>query len=199
MRTAEFPAGFMTEYTPSLVTGDATHQGLAAGYPVGRRFKSSRVVRVNDGNPIQLGHHARADGRWRIYVFADRGAILADSTAAWLAEHPDSPLAIVPTGNHFDEWFDVKIVYQQGHHDVDISVVPRVFLPETGPYGLVDYEKVYAVDPLDDIFSTREVDRDGAIVIVRPDQYVSAVLPLADTSGIAAFFRPIFLHRHLQA
>ena len=44
---------------------------LATGFPIGKRFKSAPVVRVCDGNPVHLGHHARADGRWRIYVFAD--------------------------------------------------------------------------------------------------------------------------------
>ena len=43
VRTAEFPAGFMTEYSPSLIVGEATHQDLATGFPVGKRFKSAPV------------------------------------------------------------------------------------------------------------------------------------------------------------
>ncbi|HCB56628.1 MAG TPA: 3-hydroxybenzoate 4-monooxygenase, partial [Arthrobacter bacterium] len=74
VRTAEFPAGFMTEYAPSMLTAEATHQDLAAGFPIGKRFKSAPVVRVCDANPMHLGHHATADGRWRIYVFADAAA-----------------------------------------------------------------------------------------------------------------------------
>ena len=74
VRTAEFPAGFMTEYSPSMVVAEATHQELATGFPVGKRFKSAPVVRVCDTNPVQLGHQATADGRWRIYVFADQAA-----------------------------------------------------------------------------------------------------------------------------
>ena len=54
--------------------GEATHQDLAAGFPIGKRFKSAPVVRVGDANPVHLGHHARADGRWRIYAFADAAA-----------------------------------------------------------------------------------------------------------------------------
>ena len=72
--TAEFPAGFMTQYTPSMLIGEAAHQDLATGFPVGKRFKSAPVVRVCDTNPVHLGHHATADGRWRIYVFADAAA-----------------------------------------------------------------------------------------------------------------------------
>ena len=61
----------MTQYGPSIVVGDDAHQALAPGFPIGKRFKSVEVVRVCDGNVVHLGHHARADGRWRVYVFAD--------------------------------------------------------------------------------------------------------------------------------
>jgi len=192
VRTAEFPAGFMTEYSSSLVTGDTRHQNVAIGYPVGKRFRSANVMRVCDGNVIQLGHHARADGRWRIYVFADNHATAAGAAASWLASDPDSPLAAVPEGIDFTDWFDVKIVFQQRHDAIDIMAVPAVFLPETGPLRLLDYEKVYAADPRDNIFDTRQVSRGGAFVVVRPDQYVAAVLPLEATAELGEFFGPIF-------
>lgn len=195
VQTHEFPAGFMTQYTPSLIVGEAAHQELATGFPVGKRFKSAPVVRVCDGNPVHLGHHATADGRWRIYVFADAApfgeASAAAELAEWLESSPESPLAATPEGLDRDAWFDVKVVTQQPHTEVDLGTVPKVFLPNVGPFRLVDYEKVYAADPRDDIFDARGVDRAGAIVVVRPDQYVSHVLPLTATSELAAFFAPI--------
>jgi len=39
-----------------------------------------------------------------------------------------------------------------------------------------------------DIFDEREISRDGAIVVVRPDQYVAQVSPLDATAELAAFF-----------
>ncbi|SDH03866.1 phenol 2-monooxygenase [Leifsonia sp. 98AMF] len=201
VRTAEFPAGFMTQYAPSLIVGEQSHQELATGFPVGKRFKSAPVERVCDGNPVHLGHHARADGRWRIYVFADDAragepSAVAD-LAGWLSSSPDSPLAATPAGADPDAWFDVKVIYQQDHTAVDLGAVPELFLPRVGPFGLIDYEKVYAADADDDIFAVRGIDRAGAIVVVRPDQYVSAVLPLAATDELAAFFRPVLLSREL--
>src|SRR5699024_5000148 len=68
VKTAEFPAGFMTEYTESMITTSTRHQALATGFPIGKRFKSARVQRSCDANFIHLGHEARADGRWRVYV-----------------------------------------------------------------------------------------------------------------------------------
>jgi phenol 2-monooxygenase len=198
--TAEFPAGFMTQYAPSMLTAETEHQALAAGFPVGKRFKSAPVVRVGDTNPLHLGHHATADGRWRIYVFADaalpgaekQGAASAVADCAeWIANSPDSPLAATPSGADPDAWFDVKVIYQQPHADIDINAVPAVFKPQVGPFQLTDYEKVYATDPKADIFELRGLDRGGVVVVVRPDQYVADVLPLTATAELGAFFAPL--------
>ena len=190
--TAEFPSGFMTQYGPSLVVGDAAHQELASGFPVGKRFKSAPVTLVADGNVVHLGHHAKADGRWRIYAFADRDAAALDAWAAWLASD-ESPLArYTPTGADADAVFDVKAIYQQGFDEIDVTAVPAVFRPETGPLGLRDWEKVFAAAPTVwndvDIFDERGLSRDGVVVVVRPDQYVAAVLPLDATDELAGFF-----------
>ncbi|MEY8038183.1 FAD-binding monooxygenase [Saccharopolyspora cebuensis] len=196
VKTAEFPAGMMTRYQPSLITGDAAHQELATGFPIGKRFKSNAATRVCDANPVHLGHHHRADGRWRIYAFADRPAPGQRSKAAdfaeWISGSPESPVvAFTPEGADVDAWFDVKVIYQQDHTGVDLAAVPSAYLPKVGPFDLVDYEKVYAADPRDDIFEARGVDRGGALVVVRPDHYVATVLPLDAEEELAAFFAGI--------
>ncbi|GHC23265.1 phenol 2-monooxygenase [Kushneria pakistanensis] len=192
-RTIEFPAGFMTEYAPSMITNDAAHQALATGFPVGKRFKSAWVSRVCDGNPLQLGHQARADGRWRLYVFAD-AAFAGESSATqrlaeWLARSSDSPLNATLPGGAWVDWFDIRVIYQQRHEDVAIMQVPRVFIPTVGPFALQDLENVFGVAPDEDIFVVRGIDRHGAVVVVRPDQYVADVLPLEDTGRLGDFFR----------
>ncbi|AGF71679.1 FAD-binding monooxygenase [Corynebacterium halotolerans] len=197
VKTAEFPAGFMTEYEPSLITGDASQQELATGYPLGKRFKSAKVVRVCDTNPVHIGHHATADGRWRIYAFADQPAPGQDSKltrwAEWLGNDPASPVvAHTPVDADEDAYFDVKVIYQQRHTEFNFTDAPRVFRPEVGPFQLTDYEKVYGVLPDEDIFEERGISRDGAVVVVRPDQYVAAILPLDDTQALTDFFNPIF-------
>ena len=201
--TAEFPAGFMTEYAPSMLVAPAVHQHLATGFPVGKRFKSAPVVRVGDTNPVHLGHHATADGRWRIYVFADQAlpsggkqaGSATDRFAEWIANSPESPLAATPSGLDPDAWFDVKVIYQQEHASLDIGAVPPAFKPPVGPFKLTDYEKVYATDPQADIFELRGLDRGGVVVVVRPDQYVANVLPLTATAELAAFFAPLVAPR----
>ncbi len=194
--TAEFPSGFMTQYAPSMITGTAEHQELATGFPIGKRFKSSEVSFVCDGNVVHLGHHARADGRWRVYAFADAPAAgeasALSSWAEWMAS-PESPLSrFTPSDGDVDAVFDVKVIYQQPHEGVDIMRVPEVFRPKTGPLGLMDWEKVFAAAPSawcpTDIFEERGISRDGAVVVVRPDGYVANVLPLTATAELDEFF-----------
>ncbi len=189
VRTAEFPAGFMTEYQPSIVTSDEAHQQLAAGFPLGKRFKSVNTVRVADAVPVHLGHHHRADGRFRVYAFADADRTALDDWAEWMLTSEASPIKrFTPEGVDIDTVFDVKAVYQQQHHDVAIETVPKLFLPASGPFGLTDYEKIYAAIEDDDIFEQRGVSRDGAIVVVRPDHYVSHILPLSARDELTEYF-----------
>lgn len=198
LRITEFAQGFMTQYTPSMITAVAQDQALAAGFPVGKRFWSAEVMRVADANRRHLGHEAKADGRWRLYVFADQALPgEASPTAAlgrWLAESPESPIrGFTPAGLDENAWFDIKVIYQQDHTQVDIGRVPAAFIPRVGPYHLADYENIYAALPDADIFDLRSVDRRGAVVIVRPDQYVANVLPLTATDRLAAFIRTFAL------
>jgi len=196
LATAEFPSGFMTQYGTSTVVADAQHQALASGFPIGKRFTSVEVVRVCDGNVVHLGHHAKADGRWRVYAFADAPkAGVPSALESWAVQMtaPGSPLhRHTPAGADVDAVFDVKVIYQERFEDVDISQVPAIFLPRTGPLGLTDWEKVYAASPSAwssaDIFAERDLSRDGVVVVVRPDQYVAAVLPLTATAELAHFF-----------
>ena len=194
VRTAEFPAGFMTEYEPSIVTSSQVRQELATGFTLGKRFKSVNTVRVADAVPVHIGHHHRADGRFRIYAFADTDRSALNAWAEWMLSDEASPIRqFTPAGVDIDTVFDVKAVYQQPHYDVAIETVPKVFLPASGPYGLPDYEKIYAAIEGDDIFEQRGVSREGAIVVVRPDHYVSHILPLSAREELTEFFGQFLL------
>ena len=195
-----FTAGFATEYPPNMITGTADHQYLATGLPVGERFHSAPVIRLADAKPLELGHEARADGRWRLYAFADaKDPQSPDSQVAalcrYLAESPESPVVKYgPAGADPDATFDVRAVFQQGHRELPIESVPSFLFPRKGRLGLTDYEKVYCADRTAevDIFARRGIDRDrGALVVVRPDQYVAHVLPLDDHNGLSEFFTGI--------
>lgn len=207
VKTAEFPAGFMTEYTESMITASTGHQELATGFPVGKRFKSAQVQRNCDSNFIHLGHGARADGRWRVYVFADAPAptlaAAADSAgsatskvtqlAEWLEADPASPLLrFRREGDDLDALIELSVVYQQNHTEFSFPDVPTVFRPHVGEFDLEYVEKIFAAMPEEDIYDERGISRVGAVVVVRPDQYVSGVFPLDAHGEIGEFFAGVF-------
>ncbi|BAQ21066.1 hypothetical protein cgR_6004 [Corynebacterium glutamicum R] len=106
-----------------------------------------------------------------------------------MEESEDSPLnRFTPEDGDRNAIFDIKAIYQQHYHSFDLFDAPEVFFPRVGPYKLQNLENVWTALDSQDIFESRGISRDGAIVVVRPDQYVAAVLPLEDTAGLAEFF-----------
>ncbi len=200
-RHGRFTAGMGTHYGPSMVRGGETHQALARGFVIGTRFHSAPVVRASDAKPMQLGHVAKADGRWRLYAFAARDGLRQGSRLRtlcdFLADAPESPIRRHTRGGQdIDAVFDVRAILQEGHQAVAIDALPGLLLPPKGRYGLRDYGKVFCADPKHgaDIFDVRGIDRDpGALVVVRPDQYIAHVLPLDAHELLASFFAEFML------
>jgi phenol 2-monooxygenase/3-hydroxybenzoate 4-monooxygenase len=201
-RHQRFTAGMGTQYKPSLLCGDDTHQALATGFDVGTRFHSAEVVRISDAKVVQLGHAGKADGRWRLYAFACKDDALDDNGGVralcrFLEDAPRSPLRrYTPAGQDPDAVFDLRAVFQDGHADLDIQSMPALLWPQKGRHGLHDYEKVFSArlrhGP--DVFDLRGVDRgQGALVVVRPDQYIALVLPLNAHEALADFFAGFML------
>ena len=183
-----------------MITAEALFQHLAEGFPVGMRFHSAPVVRLADAKPVHLGHVARADGAWRLYIFADQKDPTAENSRfRELCEFLDSDASPIkrftPAGADPDSVIDVRAIFQQGHRDLAVDQMPSVLLPKKGKFGLVDYEKMFCPDPkAGDIFERRGVIREtGCMVVVRPDQYVSHVLPLHGHQALADFFAGILI------
>jgi phenol 2-monooxygenase len=204
VKQARFTAGTETRYYPSVISAAPTYQHLARGLVVGMRFHSAPVIRLADAKPVQLGHTVKADGRWRLFVFADSADPAARSSKSsalceFLASSPQSPVArYTPTGADIDSVLDVRAVFQQGHRELAIEAMPAFLLPAKGRYGLRDYEKMFCPDLKNgnDVFEMRGIDRNGGcIVIVRPDQYVAHVLPLDAHDDLAGFFDGFMLSR----
>ena len=68
-------------------------------------------------------------------------------------------------------------------------------MPVKGILGLRDNEKIFSAltknEP--DIFNKREIDRNGCMVLVRPDQYIADVMPVNATSRLSGFFSRILM------
>ena len=62
-----------------------------------------------------------------------------------------------------------------------------------GPFRITDLNQVFGVLPDNSIYEDRQISKEGAIVVVRPDGYVSTVQPLDATDAIADFFDGVFI------
>jgi phenol 2-monooxygenase (NADPH) len=196
-----YTAGTATCYQPSIIVGEPTHQKLAAGLTIGKRFHSAPVIRFSDAKALLLGHLVKADGRWRIFAFVDKKGPGPNSRIQhlcdFLAKSPESPVRrYTPSDEDIDAIIDLRAVFQQSHSALAMEEMPSLLLPQKGRYGLRDYEKIFCADLTTghDIFTTRGIDREqGCMVIVRPDQFIAHVLPLDGYGELAAFFSQFML------
>ena len=192
VRQGRFTAGTATRYASSFICGEPTYQDLATGLVIGMRLHSAPVIRLADAKPVQLGHAVKADGRWRLFAFADAASTRLRALCDYLAEAPASPVRkYTPAAADIDSVVDVRAVFQQGHRELAIETMPALLLPRKGRYGLRDYEKIFCPDlkRKADIFDVRGIDREkGCILLVRPDQYVAHVLPLDGYRELESFF-----------
>ena len=192
-----YVSGTLTQYRPSEIIGDSSHQALAKGLEIGKRFYSSHVVRLTDGRPIRLGQVLEADGRWRIVAFANaddptrRSSAIA-KLADFLQTDDASPIRrYTPADADIDSVVEVLVVFQQGYRELDTQSIPAFLSPPKGIHGLRDYEKTFCpdLDRGNDIFDDRRIGRaNGCIAVVRPDQHVANILPLDGFAQLAAFF-----------
>ncbi|KAL9090282.1 MAG: hypothetical protein Q9159_002087 [Coniocarpon cinnabarinum] len=201
-KAGRYMAGVAVQYGPSLITVSETdcRPDLATGIPIGKRLHSEEVLRVADARRIHLGHTIPADARWRILVFAGTNGhaqhTAGYSLCQWLGESNTSPvIRHTPKHHDIDSVIDVKAVFSASHADVELNSLPSVLWPRKGRYGLRDYEKVFcdrwttAKYPMPSIYDTRGISREhGCVLVVRPDQHVSAVFGLDQRDAIAQFF-----------
>jgi phenol 2-monooxygenase len=201
VRQGRFTAGVETRYRPSLLTGEPQHQQLAKGFPIGMRFHSAPVIRLADAKRVHLGHVVKADGRFRLFIFADpcRGVPSARVRALcqFLTDSPQSPVKrYTPPNADVDSIIDVRVVFQEGHREFNPEDMPPLLLPRKGRYGLKDYEKVFCAElnSATNIFDMRGVDRErGCVTVVRADQYVAHILPLDAYAEMTSFFERFML------
>ena len=169
------------------------NQELAAGYKIGQRFHSAEATRVADGANQHLGHLVKADGRWRIFVFGGTQDPTHPCSDAYkfsdfLANDASSPvLKYTPKGADIDSVIETYAVFQQ--QDLSMCDLHDYLWPAKGKYGLRDYEKVFHSQNGNDLFDLRGIDRNsGCVVIVRPDQHVASILPVAACAKLSEFF-----------
>ncbi|KPI42387.1 3-hydroxybenzoate 4-monooxygenase [Cyphellophora attinorum] len=205
IKAGRYMAGLTAKYDDSELTDAASSkQSLATNVIVGMRFPSAHVVRFCDAKPMQLARALPADGRWRVVIFA--GDLQRQGSKARLdrlAEFLDSEGGPVrqytQKGADIDSLIEPIVVLSGRRHATEQEHIHPYFWPTTGKWRMRDLHKVFVDDrDYNDIHG--EIYRHcgvsvehGAVVIVRPDQYVSKVCSLDDFGGIEASICGVFL------
>jgi len=216
---AHFTAGTSVRYPSSLICSAEHDQSLAKGYVVGTRFHSAPVIRLADAKPMQLGHCLKADGRWRVLLFADDSADrlkqnnTVSACCAYLSKHLLKPLSAgigkksageccndtalsdtVSSIADVDSVVDVRAVFPQPHDTLELSELPELLLPAKGIFGLIDYEKAFCANqnPVENIYQMRQINSSGGCaLIIRPDQFVAYVCALNAPENLVRYFSTV--------
>ncbi|GFF73250.1 phenol 2-monooxygenase, putative [Aspergillus lentulus] len=200
IKAGKYTAGMTARYDQSPITSDVDESDeLSTNIVVGMRLPSAQVVRFSDSKPMQLAQSLKSDGRWRVMVFI--GDVSSAETRTKLKAIGDylgsteSPIhTFRPKGGDVDSLIEPILVGHGNRHAVELEQIPECFYPVTGKHQIKDLHKIYYDDESYNkghghCYEHLGISPEkGAIVIVRPDQYVSAVTSLGDYTQIGKFF-----------
>ncbi|KAF2665988.1 putative phenol 2-monooxygenase [Microthyrium microscopicum] len=202
IKSLKYTAGLTTTYPDSVITNaKGSTQALALNVTVGMRFPSAQVVRYCDARAMQLSRALPSDGRWRLMVFAGdiTNSICASRLRALdhFLRSPGSPIiAFMKEFDYFDSTIEPILVLSGDRVALEDqnAHIPKTFTPINGEHDMRDLSKVYIDDHSYNnghgyAYDNLGIDQyQGAIVVVRPDQYVAMVTHLGDYAGLRRFF-----------
>jgi phenol 2-monooxygenase len=210
-----FASGCAVDYASSLIVAKPPNgangsaegsevlcgkQSLASKIPLGMRIPSHKILNQADARPWHLQERLPSSGAWRLLVFA--GDILdpvqfaryeslgkALASPGGLIQKYKLPEAL----NGLETLVEIITIHSSPRVKVELPYIPEIFHPFSAEYGW-DYEKIFVDDQSyheghGKAYENYGIDpRSGALVIVRPDQYVSWIGDLNDVSDIERFF-----------
>ncbi|KAM0811079.1 putative Phenol hydroxylase [Seiridium cardinale] len=189
------------EHAASLIASEVLEkkQGLATNLPVGMRFNSFKVLNQADARPWHFQELLKADGRFRVVLFA--GAILdpaqrvrVDRFCAALDAPASFLRRVTPAGAAIDSVVEVLTVHSSKREETELlRDFPEILHPFDKQRGW-DYNKVY-VDAESyhegggRAYESYGVDKQrGCVLAVRPDQHVGWLGELEDFDELHSYF-----------
>ncbi|PVH75655.1 putative phenol 2-monooxygenase [Cadophora sp. DSE1049] len=200
IKGGKYTAGLTARYNDSVITAsEKSKSELAKGLTVGMRFPSAQVVRFCDAKAMQLVRALPADGRWRVVVFAgdvgnERGMERLVKLANFLSSDSSPVRRFTLPNADIDSFIEPIVVFHGKRVEMEQEQIPEYFWPETGKWGMRDLHKTFVDDESYNsghghAYEKYGIDvKEGAVAVVRPDQYVSLITSIDDHEGISKFF-----------
>ncbi|KAL6709156.1 hypothetical protein ACN47E_001972 [Coniothyrium glycines] len=202
IKSGRYVAGFTAKYVHSEITSlQSKAPGVAKGITVGMRFPSAQVIRFCDCKAMQLQRVLQSNGRWRVVVFGgDVNRAEHKLRLGKLAARLEAlAQRFTPSAQHIDSLIEPVLVLNSKFLETEQEQTPDYFWPVSGKWGIRDLHKTYIDDEHYNsghghAYEKYGVAADaGAVVIVRPDQYVSKITTLDDYEGLTEFFNGCLL------
>lgn len=190
-----FAAGMSIDYADSDVSAKVKSKAeLAKNLKVGERFYSAQVVNAASATPDQLTTRIPFTGAYRMLIFAGNVAEKEtmdrlNRTATYL-DGPESPVSKY-TPSNLPRW---SVIDPVTIHSSPRTSVELYDLPQPSIFHPHNYKRVYVDEPSyhrgdGKAYETYGIDKEvGAIVVVRPDQYVGLIAGLEDFELLDDYF-----------
>lgn len=200
IKAGKYTAGLTAKYDDSIITSAGkSKQELATGLVVGMRFPSAQLVRFCDARAMQLVRALPADGRWRVVIFVglvgnERGLGRLGKLAEFLESKEGPVRRFTLPDRDVDSFVEPIVVFHGERVKLEQEQIPEYFWPTTGKWRMRDLHKTFVDDESYNsghghAYEKYGVDvNEGAVVVVRPDQYISLVTSLDDHQGLMDFF-----------
>lgn len=216
----QFASGLSVDYGSSVLEAKSGDDGvddptqvvslvkskpsLATGIPIGMRFNSFKVLNQADARPWHFQERLRADGRFRIVLFA--GDVLnpaqktrVDAFCESLAKPTSFLKRATPRGAKVDSVVEVLTIHSSPRTEAELlRDFPEILHPFDEHTGW-DYNKVFVDadsyhEGFGEAYKNYDVDKArGCVIAVRPDQYVGWVGDLEDFGELNKYFEGILV------
>jgi phenol 2-monooxygenase len=219
MLSAAFYAGFTVNYDDSVLVvkekeerkGVAWTKDVTNKIEVGMRFPSLQIVRQADASVWQSLQWLKSDGRYRIILFAGniKDPIQKKRIQVFcntLEKDGSFLKRVTPPAAKIDSVIELLTWHSSPREETDIFDFPSLLHPFDEEMGW-DYDKIFVDDVTyhhghGEAYKHSGVDpQNGAVVVVRPDQYVAYTGEIEDVAGLERYFAGVLLDasQHLPA
>ncbi|OJI91100.1 hypothetical protein ASPTUDRAFT_114203 [Aspergillus tubingensis CBS 134.48] len=191
-----FAEGHVSFYKASLIV-DKDSTPVAKHLTAGERFPQALICKQADGQPWWTSRLLNSDGRFRVLLLVG-DCRLEDQKSRILALNEGlSALQkrFTPPKQKLDSVIEVKAIHSAPLDDVELSDFPPVLHQFDETTGW-DYTKVWSDSECfwdeqckGNAYEIWGVDRSrGAMVALRPDQYIGWIGELDDVAGVTKYF-----------
>ncbi|OLN83426.1 3-hydroxybenzoate 4-monooxygenase [Colletotrichum chlorophyti] len=201
IKSGRYTAGLATQYRPSCLVQPGSGDGLASGVTVGMRFPTAQVVRFSDAKAMQVSRALHADSRWHLIVLpGDAVGPLRKARLNKVAERLESTIRQIGKPDaDASHLIKTILLLKSDRKHLEEKNIPSFFTPHTGKWGIKSLHNIFFDDDSyhaghGEAYAKYGVDPDiGAMILVRPDSYVSLICGLENSEVIGNFFSTFLL------